>query len=224
MEITKHINPSIQGLRGYAMILIFLSHSNLGSNNYNIYYTTLLGAMGVSLFLILSGYLLLERHHAEKLSFGKYFHRKLKKIYPLHMITLLIAVAFSLRPLLQGKALTLNWISLILNAFLIHSFVPNSEIYYSFNAVSWYLSVNLFLICVSPLVLRFWKCITKNKHVLLILFFLFFIEIIWCYLSCFFIGSNQDWLGNRKLQWLVYIFPLARLVDFLIGGGVENYS
>ena len=95
---------SIQALRAIAFILVFLSHTEL----------TLTGPAGVSLFLMISGFCMTytyldkpdrvpEANLCSSLAFAK---RKILKLYPLHLVTLLMIAVVTFGSLLlhHGKA------------------------------------------------------------------------------------------------------------------------
>jgi len=76
----KSKNKALQGLRAIAIIAIFISHSELGKFEY-------FGAWGVSVFFVLSGFLMLfnylPREEYPEFGFG-FAWGKIKKLYPLH--------------------------------------------------------------------------------------------------------------------------------------------
>ena len=97
---------SLQGLRGYAICLIYISHCNLMLNGSGRNVTDYLGALGVSIFIMLSGYLSVFHCRVNKNSDIKsYFKRKFLKFYPLHIIALLVDL-----PLAQRSYLVLRWL------------------------------------------------------------------------------------------------------------------
>lgn len=71
-------NKTLQGLRGYGFLLIFISHCNLSVNQYGANTFTWLGALGASVFLMLSGYLLLHGYVCENKALGT-MKQRLKK-------------------------------------------------------------------------------------------------------------------------------------------------
>ena len=96
MTEKKRIN-AFQGLRGYAIILIFLSHCTFATNSFGHSTTNWLGVLGVSLFIMLSGYLLVyQDHESNQIIPIDTLKRRLKRFYPLHIVTLLIALPFSI--------------------------------------------------------------------------------------------------------------------------------
>lgn len=200
-----------QGLKGYAIALIFVSHFSFGFNAWGINLTSWWGALGVEIFIIISGYLLMEHHFNEGIELKRYVVQRVKKFYPLHMITLLMALPLSITILLKMNREA--WFALPLNVLLLQSWIPDQSVYFSYNAVSWYLSVLLFLAIISPLVIRVYKKLTYKKTIVVCLT-LITLEFFWS-LIC---------IQSDKSHWLIYIFPIARALDYFIGGAVENCS
>lgn len=196
-----------QGLRGYAIILIFLSHFNFAQNVKGVNVTGWWGALGVELFIILSGYLLMAKHANKGVQCKKFLLHKIQKFYPLHLVTLIMAMPFAIKALL---AIDLQaWFALLLNGLLLQAWIPNDEIYFSFNSVAWYLSLTIFFSFVSPWVIKFWNKLSYKKAIITIVF-LISVEFVWC--LCF---------ENCSIaHWLIYIFPVIRSIDYLLGGGI----
>lgn len=94
MSIVKHRQRSIQSIRAIAFILIFFSHVELSAT----------GPVGVSMFLVLSGfcmtYAYLDRPEKTTrpcfVNNVKFAWRKVRKLYPLHIVTLLFVTVIIL--------------------------------------------------------------------------------------------------------------------------------
>ena len=110
----------------------------------------------------------------------------------------------------QASWTTRKAVTLIINISLLQSYLPVSNIYFSFNAVSWYLSLTMFFALITPYVLKIMKQIERRKLVLQTALILFIFQFIWCTFSMFVPGKFQ--------HWLVYISPFIRSIDFLAGG------
>lgn len=159
------------------------------------------GYIGVSFFFILSGFVLGYSYHDKILGghikFSQFWLARFARIYPLHLLTLLIAIPLSF----QGDSTI--WINrLVLNIFLIQSFVPSSDIYFYFNSVSWSISDEWFFYVVFPflvfLMLR--RRYLKFLPVIILLIPLSLLLVKESYHEKYF-----------------YINPLLRLGDFIIG-------
>ena len=205
----KGIIQSIQGLRGYASLCIFISHCNylINENGENCF--RWLGGLGVSVFIMISGFLLMyhyfDNHAPDSLSL---FKNCLKKFYLLHIITLIAAIPFNLSILFGGGMESLKYgIAFVLNLMLLQAWIPYESVYFSYNGVTWYLSMFIFLVLISPLVLKLLKRVKKDKLVT-VLFLMVLCQICWCI-----------WMQNYTCaHWLIYIFPLIRVIDYVEGG------
>lgn len=210
MESKKTFVQNLQGIRGYAIILIFLSHCNFGTNEAGINRTTWLGALGVTLFIMLSGYLLIENHGKESIRIFPYIKKKVSKFYPLHIITMLATLPFVIKNLIHFDCKYI--IGMLANVSITQAWIPNADIYFSYNAVSWYLSVTLFCVVMSPMILRFWKNVDNNAH---------YIKIFVTFGVCLFIDCILYLVFGKSsfAHWIIYIFPVIRLLEYVFGGG-----
>lgn len=112
------------------------------------------GDMGVACFFVLSGFCYAlgygRKVKAADFDYRVFLKSRLAKFYPLHWITMLIAIPVSLDAGQGWK----NGAILGVNALLMQSWFPLSSVYYSFNGVSWFLSDMLFLVAVFPFLSR----------------------------------------------------------------------
>ncbi len=198
---------SLQAIRALAFIEILIAHCEGPAS----------GACGVSIFLILSGFLMIYSYLDRELECSLkncviFSVKKIKKLYPLHIITMLLPMLLVLRGIIldfSGKAV-FNFIAQIfLNITLLQSWVPVTDFYFSFNGVAWYLSTCLFIYAVFPFILRKFKK-TKMKNVAFIGVVTFACQII--------VGIILKLLNLYSTShFITYIFPIFRLGDFLIG-------
>jgi peptidoglycan/LPS O-acetylase OafA/YrhL len=190
--------------------MVFLSHLQFVNNEnkvFNQLYTLFFkeGFLGVSFFFILSGFIL-SVNYADKLAFSKvtkkeFWIARIARIYPLHLFTLLIALPSTFDDFTLYKVLWLR--RFFTNLFLIHSFFPYKDIFYSFNAPSWSISDELFFYLMFPgLILLFQK---YRFSKLVCLFFILCIPV-GIYLT------PAIWIHK-----LFYINPLVRIGDFVLG-------
>lgn len=199
---------ALQGLRGYAMLLIFLSHYTFVQNKMgeNMFWAE--GGYGVEIFLLLSGYLAaLNYDRGKRNSLWFELKNKVCKFYPLHICTLIVALPFSIMNLLRGKIVT--WLALVMNATMLQSFIPVQQIYFSYNSVSWYLTVVIFLIVITPLVMKFLVNVSIKKLTLGIIGIYIF-QLLWWF-------AMKD---TSIAHWLIYICPMVRALDFCVGASV----
>lgn len=202
---------SIQVLRAVAITLIFLSHCDnlvcVNDTNCLIY----LGAAGVSIFIALSGFLCARQYCGmETVSAFEIYKKRWKQFYKGHFITLIIALPLSIGVL---KGSPIKWvIELIANVTLTQSLIPTPAVYFSFNAVSWYLSLVCCFALLTPTAVKIWDHLSLKSTIALsvILNLIEFLIVI--------VGT-----GHSFIHWLAYIFPMARFLDFIIGGYLETW-
>ena len=198
---------SFQVVRGIAVALVFLSHCEkilyINEANRLMY----LGGMGVSIFIAMSGFLEAYKYSEKEPSNALgivYF--KWRKFFWLHIVTLIMSLPLSLS-LFRSNPFR-GGITLVTNGLLLQTWIPKSSVYFSFNAVSWYLSVTLFFAMILPLATKLWKKIDV-KQTVISSFVLLAFEIILCLV-----------LRNKGYaHWVVYVFPVMRGLDFILGGG-----
>ncbi len=196
--------------------MIFLSHVELLGT----------GPAGVSLFLVLSGFCMTlayldrpERIPTPSLKNNlRFAYGKVKKLYPLHLITLFFVAAVLFAGLLKRRAspgeLAENLAYFTANAFLLQSWIPLRNGYFSFNAVSWYLSTALFSYFVFP---RVFPLVQKKRPRTIAL--LAAVGIGCMVFAAIALGIGQKYFGWSRafLKWAVYIFPCYRAGDFITG-------
>lgn len=160
---------------------------------------------GVSFFLMASGFLLTLKYPNQqtdvKSNLG-FIGRHAMKLFPLHWLTLALwLVVMAVLGLLVIKP-----VSLALNAALLHPWSLIHAVYYSYNQFSWFLGTLLFCYACYPLLARWFKPLRLRIQAL-ILAALVVADII----LLAFLGSNDYY------RTALYVFPPARLVDFMIG-------
>ena len=189
----------ISSLRFIFIIIIFLHHTLAYTGG---------GYLGVEFFFILGGFVMTlgyrDRIAGKDFSYGKFIFRRAAKYYPLHWLCLFFVL---LLVFLTGGLGKDRVVPFLLNAALLQSWVPLKSIYFSFNSPSWYLSDMLFLVCVFPLLLKGITAILKSKRWTAV----FLIALLAAYSALFFT------LGEQHRHYVLYINPLVRLLDFILG-------
>ena len=201
--------PSLQAVRCLAFLSLFVFHCDLTGS----------GGWGVSLFLVLSGFLMIYNYFNRELTAAplagvRFGISKIKKLYPLHLLMLLAAILLDVNSLL--RRFTLNRISrylvkVLLHASLLQAWVPSSSVYFALNGVAWYLSVTLFLYCLFPFILAGIKKWTGRKTAVICIAAVYAAQLI--------VGALTKNIGNSNSDpaWITYIAPPFRLGDFVIG-------
>ncbi len=131
--------------------------------------------------------------------FKAFITRRIIKIYPLHLFCFIWVCGLNRFSIPTGQ--DIQWIS---NLFLIQSWIPETSFYFSANAVEWCLSDILFFYISFPVLIYLLN--RYNKTFYIISFLLCLTWICVCPL-----------IPNGYMHAIIYINPMSRLLDFLIG-------
>ncbi len=190
---------SLQALRLVFVMLIFMSHFNLPPTSFDFG-----GDCGVAFFFMLSGFVLALSYgkSIEKKTFHhkRFLYKRLSKLYPLHLLCLFAFIVLHLHRMNGGDCLRL-----LPNLFLLQSWLPDSDFYYSGNGVSWFLSSLLPSYIIFPWI---YKGVCKLSGNVLAVSCMLWAAI---YILC------ARHVPEPKVQWLLYVFPPTRMTDFTIG-------
>lgn len=168
---------------------------------------------GVVFFFMLSGFVLAWSARADDTVWG-FWRRRIVKIYPNHLVTAAAAVVLLV---VAGQQLTAGQI--VPNLLLVQSWIPDQGVYSGVNAVSWSLSVELFLYLSFPLLYRLvrripprllWPCALAAVAAVVALPLVVYAVV----------PGEPEWagLGVSLLQyWVVYTLPASRLLEFVLG-------
>ena len=136
---------SLISLLGIFILFIFLHHAGLYPGG---------GTLAVAFFFVLSGFSLTlgykDRVFLSEFSYKQYLTRRCVKFFPLHWITLLADIPLVLMMSFHWWLIPVFFI----NAALLQSLVPVKEVYFSFNAVSWFLADILIFALLFPFLLK----------------------------------------------------------------------
>ena len=98
----------------------------------------------------------------------------------------------------------------LLNIFMLQSYVPIQDVYFSYNAPSWSISNELFFYILFPFLIYFFVKKFKGSFSKR-----FIISILLVYIG----ATLLVWFmrDSNLAHWLFYISPMFRVLDFLIG-------
>lgn len=200
---------SIQSLRACAFLTVFILHLEGAT----------IGVWGVSVFFILSGFIMFYAYRNRNLESGfekniLFALRKIKKLYLLHIITMILAVVIEVYMYFDYIApnnVRDIYERIVLNTFLMQSWMPDQNIFFSLNGVSWYLSTSLFLYFMFPYIINRVK---KYNSI-----FESFIKIAMILSVQILVGIILGRLNATEeiAKWVTYIMPIYRIGDFYIG-------
>lgn len=142
MEKEKNVFPALTGVRFMAASMVFLFHYAeaifpAAERSFGYFFLRQWNA-GVSLFFVLSGFLITYRYNAfadSKQRLGLYFLKRVARIFPLYWAVLFVHFAYLF--IWQGQAL--NWVTILLNTTLLHGYSENY--FFSGLTQSWSLTV-----------------------------------------------------------------------------------
>lgn len=181
----------LTSLRFFAALMVVAHH----------YWGFQAGYAGVSFFYVLSGYVLTLNYRGEVDSWHQrleFWWKRVARIYPLHLLTILMAVP-----------LGVSHISGPLNLMLLHSWVPVRWVYFSLNVQSWSISNEAFFYACFPTLLAVLS-VAPVKRV-----------TAWAATFLLLAGSvallAPQPLMVAPTHFLFYIFPLTRLIEFAAG-------
>ena len=209
--VKKENIPMLTSIRLYWAISIMLCHICLtyrADFNFGKFIFLSHGGFGVAQFVILSGFLMCMHYtdrYKEKPSLRdgiKFAANHAKKWYLLHLITMVpwmisFAILYYFRHSLISELQLI--IKVILNIFLVQSWIPEQE--FSVNGVAWYLSCAVAIYLVAPFVFYLNQKIKKNRLICSVF-------LIACIIAVFVI---QD------LFAVLYCHPFLRIFQFEAG-------
>ncbi|MBQ7419638.1 MAG: acyltransferase [Prevotella sp.] len=182
-------------LRGIFILFIFFHHLHLYDGG---------GTMAVAFFFVLGGFSMTlgykERILKSDFSFRDYITKRCVKFYPLHWLTLLVAVPLVL--------LSFNWKQIpvfFMNASLLQTMIPMPHVYFSYNGVSWYLADTMFFAFVFPFLLKWIVNASSKGKILIATFF----AVIY--------AAGAIIIPTNMHHAILYISPYMRLTDFVFG-------
>jgi peptidoglycan/LPS O-acetylase OafA/YrhL len=190
-----------------AMIVVHHSHAYFGYGDW-LGMRFSLGA-GVDFFYVLSGFILYYSYRQFETARDVYnfYVARLARIWPLHFATFLLVFAFLPAPWGPPGSIAQEATT---NLLLLQAWSPHINYFFSFNDVSWSLSVEAFFYLMFPVMIYRWSDTWKWK----LLFCAAVVAATLQYLSIY--PDKLVWNGN-PVDPTAFIFPPIRLLEFTIG-------
>ena len=197
---------SLTAVRGPAALLVFGYHVIHGTQWANWLPGARIGYVGVSLFFILSGFVLAWSYN-KNAGARSFYLLRFARVYPLHFFFYCVALLGLLLFGVSNSVGELNPLSALLNLVLLQAWVPSWEVIFSNNAVSWSLSCEAFFYLMTPFVLnRLESMRYRVKAALLGSWFLLMAAV--SYLLA---------MQSNFMDVVVYANPLLRSGEFALG-------
>ncbi|MFG3106257.1 acyltransferase family protein [Streptomyces tendae] len=217
---------SLTGLRWVAALMVFLSHVMIlpaavppgEAGEFVSEFVALGGYVGVSVFFVLSGFVLTWSARATDTA-PRFWRRRFFKVYPNHFLAFLVAVAFMVwwGPDIGFESAGDQAPGALPQLLLVHAWVPDLDTAFSFNLVSWSLSVEAAFYLCFPLLLAGVLRIRPDR--------------LWYWaggtlLAILTVPQIARLLPTGEISyegmgtweyWFVYVLPISRMGEFLIG-------
>lgn len=185
----------LSSLRFFFAILVFMVHIGL----FKV-------AIGHAFFIVLSGFILTMVYEGrllrKEISWGNFLSKRLIRIYPLHILTLLLAIPVSMYIF---NNIFLGIIMLGFNIFFLQTLIPNINFYFSFNGVSWNAADLMIFYAFFPFLIHLFSKLSLKK------FSFFMLFIVMC------IIISMQYVPSRLYHYVFYISPFLRIFDFIFG-------
>lgn len=182
------------------------------------------GYIGVNLFFVLSGFILVYTYAGAGVSAKRFWQARFARIYPAYLLSLVVSAPFFFFAVRHLNIPFLAWskqhlaAACVLTLSLLQSWFPQAAL--TWNAVCWSLSVEAFFYLVFPTLLVWSKGLAPRK--------LFWSIVFWSAvslgISVLYIVVHPDGIdkinsAETTLLWknLQSFNPLLRLPEFLVG-------
>jgi peptidoglycan/LPS O-acetylase OafA/YrhL len=144
---------SLTSLRFFAAVLVVASHSTRDLVPVPVLSGILSnGSAGVGFFFALSGFVLTWSHRPGDTA-RAFYRRRFARVYPLHIVTYLLAVPVLVIAGSNMQGSSINTRSAILSPVLLQAWSPDDDTHFGMNAPSWSLSNEAFFYLLFPLLI-----------------------------------------------------------------------
>ena len=170
----------------------------------------------VSFFFVLSGFVLGYANDGRAINPWRFYQARFARIWPVTILSIFFVLLILPKSIYLPSSSS-SWSSgfvLLLNFLCLQAFFPVPDVFFSFNAVAWSISVEVFFYFCFPFV-----HLLKSKSLFLITVSYSFLVLLSAYLLTFssLTGFSPESLNIPVWQGLVYINPFARMPEFLMG-------
>ncbi|MBR3116692.1 MAG: acyltransferase [Bacilli bacterium] len=191
-------------------ILAFLSVFLLHLSSYNTTSIELNAAWAVSFFFMVSAFLYGYKFYDKKIKLSdtkSFIVNKIKKIYPLYFIMIILFLPWEGFLHLGGDAVTF-FTKLFLQLTMTQCFAVNLDYTYSFNAPAWFISTFMFFMLLTiPFCILLKKIVKNRKRGIIAILIITILDILYI---------NLVFKLNLSRTTFLYVFPTCRVFEFLI--------
>ncbi|CDR06319.1 acyltransferase 3 [Streptomyces iranensis] len=215
-----------------AAIFVFLFHftyegmwSEPGAVDFTMHAFGKAGWAGVSLFFVLSGFVLTWSARPDDTA-PRFWRRRFAKVYPNHFvawtaaIVLMAMAGWTLEPFQSVPRLTApdTWLPALPNLFLIQAWFPQAKVFLSANPVAWTLACEAFFYLLFPLLYRYLRRIRPER---LWPYAWGLMGLVMCMpLVAKLLPEKPGYVWNPEpLYQVLFVnnFPPVRLLEFVLG-------
>jgi len=205
----------LTSLRFFAAALIVVYHLQ-GYYDWGwLQYVPELSTHRVSFFFVLSGFILTHVYSARAFSYKEFLRARIARLWPVHFATLILLITFVAEGSItfDGDGIFNKYIVLFFNLSLTHSAFPFTSYQFSWNAVSWSISTELYFYLAFPFLLidikQTWPFKLAGSIALM--------------LAVVFVINAEGWpadsnnLNEPTVKSATYANPLVRGFEFCLG-------
>lgn len=192
---------SLQSLRFIMALMIF--HHHFFMNPQIVQF----GTLPVAFFFILSGFVMsigyAEKVRSDKFKYKEFVTKRLIKLLPLNALCLGLWLILPLMSdFVKGSVNYSTYMWLLPDLLLVQAWIPIKQIYFSGNAVAWFLSDMFFCYLFFPYLIKMLaKRWGKMIMIVIVVTYLLLVQMI----------------EGNYIHSLIYINPFFRVIDFMIG-------
>ncbi len=213
----KKIN-SLESIRFYLALSIFLCHldtvlvSTEGKYIYESFFHN--GNFAVTFFFVLSGFCM-ALGYSEKFSdftrkdFWEFMKRRLSKIYPLYMITMLLAMLCNIGMNFSQSGILRNVAYFLLGSTMLQTLTV--KYWGILNSVCWYISSIFVIYLVTPFLIHKLHSVKRDMKKL------FKIIVIAFGMLIVLVFAARLILSKETLELTIYVSPFFRIFYYFIG-------
>lgn len=205
-------NTSIQVLKGFGAIIIFLFHGKLPFFMEHLNIT----AIALNLFFVLSGFMMAYSYRNKDIEVSpldsiKFGIKKIGSLYGLHII---MAIPFILLLVMQivkkPGTIGINLLTMVLNLTLTQCWAVKDTVVLGMNSPAWFLSNMMFLYMAFPFIWKKVKGAKSNKSLYITAAVLLCVKYM---ISLLLVLFNAD---LSFIWWVNDISPIGRVFDFTL--------